>query len=130
MNEASGKLLQLRPVLTATNKPMTAARILGIRPDCRGSRQGLPRFGGLRRGRQHRDRAIPKATPMLLNEFQKQAIIITQQQDEIAALKSQVKEITGLRQQVSALQSQVSNLSALSARLARLEAQQVVALDR
>ena len=62
MNEASGKLLELRPVTYRYKQADdSGANPLGIRPDCRGSRQGLPRFGRLRRGRQHRDRAIPKA---------------------------------------------------------------------
>lgn len=71
-----------------------------------------------------------KLTPMLLNELQKQAVIIKQQQAEIASLKTQTKVMEDLKQQVSALKAQVADFKALSARLAKIEAQQMVGWNK
>jgi hypothetical protein len=131
MNDASRKLFQLRPVTyrykqtdDSTANPLEygliAEEVAKVYPD-------LVAYGA---DGKIETVQYQKLTPMLLNEYQKQAITIKKQQDEIAALKTKTQEVAGLKQQISALQTQVSNFKTLSARLTKLEAQQMVALEK
>lgn len=159
MDEASRKILQLRPV-TYRYKD-------GVTPDNSRLEYGLiaeevakvyPEL--VVRGTDGKIETVQyhKLTPMLLNEMQRLAKhndqaklanatltqkldsasvesnrlaeIIKQQQIEIAALKKQSGEVATLQQKVTLLQNQVASLNAFNQRLARHEVNQAVSWNQ
>ncbi|MBK8817060.1 MAG: tail fiber domain-containing protein [Methylococcaceae bacterium] len=131
MNDASRKLLELRPVTyrykqadesgaNSLEYGLIAEEVVKVYPD-------LVAYGA---DGKIETVQYQKLTPMLLNEFQKQAVIIKQQQTEIAALKTQAKKMEDLKQQVSALKAEVADFNLLSARLAKIEAQPLVGWNK
>ncbi len=145
MNDASRKLLQLRPVTYHYKQAdesganpleygLIAEEVAKVYPD-------LVAYGA---DGKIETVQYQKLTPMLLNEMQhmnkllqsaqanvqKQEQTIKQQAQEIASLKQQALKVTALEQKVSLLQRQAEMISVLTARLAKLESQQMVGFNR
>ena len=150
MNDASHKLLQLRPVTYRYKEPdesganpieygLIAEEVSKVYPD-------LVAYGA---DGQIETVQYQKLTPMLLNEVQHMNGLLEtekhkgsilqeqlkneqlknqQQAQEIADLKQQAQKMAALEQQVSELQNQSKQIELLTLRLSHIEAQRLVGL--
>jgi Chaperone of endosialidase len=122
MDEASHRLLQLRPVTYHYKQPsedganpleygLIAEEVAKVYPDL----VAYGADGKVETVQYH------KLTPMLVNEVQHLNALLQVEKDKNVA---QAQEITNLKQQMNVLQAQAQRIEALTSRLSRIEAKE------